>query len=62
MFDDNEPRPKAQIVLGEDLYDLSIDELSERIERLRAEISRVEAALAQKRKGLDTAAAIFGKS
>lgn len=62
MFDDNEPRPGAQIVLGEDLYDCSVDELAERIDKLRAEITRVEAALVQKRHGLDSAAAFFGKS
>ncbi len=62
MSDDDAPRPKPQIVLGEDLYACSVDELVERIDNLRAEIVRVEAALAQKRQGLEAAAAIFGKS
>ncbi len=62
MFDEDEPVKKGQIILGEDLYDLSVEDLSERIEALRDEIKRVEAAKADKRKGLDAAAAIFGKS
>lgn len=62
MFDEEKPRPKGEIVLGEDLYDFSVEELSERILALSEEITRVESAQVQKRQGLDAAAAIFGKS
>ena len=62
MFDEEKPRPKGEIVLGQDLYDFSVDELRERIAELQNEIKRVERACEEKRKGLDDAAAIFGKS
>ena len=62
MFDEEKPGPKGEIVLGEDLYYFSIEELSERILALETEIKRVERARKEKRKGLDVAAAIFGKS
>ncbi len=62
MFEEEEPRPKGEIVMGEDLYDFSLEDLRERIAKLQAEIARVEQALGEKRSGLDAAAAIFGKS
>ncbi len=62
MFDEEKPKPKGEIILGEDLYDFSVEELSERILALEAEIKRVESARQEKRQGLDAAAAIFGKS
>jgi uncharacterized small protein (DUF1192 family) len=62
MFDEEKPRPKGEIVLGQDLYDFSVEDLSERISDLQDEIKRVERAREEKRKGLDAAAAIFGKS
>jgi uncharacterized small protein (DUF1192 family) len=62
MFDEEKPRPKGEIIVGEDLYDFAVEELEERIAALREEISRVEQARKEKRKGLDAAAAIFGKS
>lgn len=62
MFDEEKPTPKGRIILGEDLYDFSVEELSERISELQDEIKRVQNAREKKRKGLDAAAAIFGKS
>lgn len=62
MFEEEDPRPKGEIVLGEDLYDFSIGDLNERVAFLQAEITRVQKALEEKRSGLDAASAIFGKS
>jgi uncharacterized small protein (DUF1192 family) len=62
MFDE-EDRPKKKIahVLGEDLAALSIDELGERIEMLKAEIARLEAAVGAKKQSLGIAASFFKK-
>ena len=49
------PRP------GEDLYGLSVDELSERIALYTAEVVRLEAELAKKTVERDAAHALFGK-
>ncbi len=62
MFDEEKQSPKGEIVLGEDLYDFSVEDLSERISDLKEEIIRVQGARDKKRRGLDDAAAIFGKS
>ena len=57
---DDEPRPATPgIVVGEDLARLSESELSARIEALRAEIERVEAALAVKEASRRAAASFF---
>lgn len=53
-------RPKAgQICIGDDLYSLSVTELSERISALQSEISRTEAALTKKRAELSEAETLF---
>ena len=52
------PKPPAHTV-GEDLAVLSIDELGERIDVLRREIARIEAAIAGKRAGAAAADAVF---
>ncbi len=47
MFGEPEERPRAKPAIheiGQDLSALSIDELQERIEALRAEIERLDAA------------------
>jgi uncharacterized small protein (DUF1192 family) len=58
---DLEPKPKPSIVVGSDLSDASLGELAERIEALRAEISRCEAAILAKGAARDAADAVFGK-
>ncbi len=59
-FDDDD-RPKKKVVheIGQDLTLLSIDELTARIELLRAEISRLEADIARKRASRETADQLF---
>lgn len=60
IFDEEPPKPKtAAHTVGEDLSRLSEDELTDRIAILRAEIARIEAALAQKRAGRASAATFF---
>lgn len=47
---------------GEDLYGLSVAELSERIALYQAEILRLEAERVKKTKEQDAAHALFGKN
>lgn len=61
MFDDEAPRPKRQITVGEDLYGLSVAELEERIQRLRAEIERTESELGKKTSERAAADALFSR-
>ncbi|QRG04531.1 DUF1192 domain-containing protein [Xanthobacter dioxanivorans] len=57
---DEEPAPPPREVLVEaDLSRLSVDEIESRIARLRAEITRLEAALAQKQASRAAADAAF---
>jgi uncharacterized small protein (DUF1192 family) len=42
MDSDLEPKPKPTITVGDDLSDVSVGELAERIEALRDEISAVK--------------------
>jgi len=60
MFEGDEPRPKAEIKIGQELSSLSIDELEERIETLTGEIARIEVVLTSKRTGRTAADAVFG--
>jgi len=48
-WDDTQRKPAKQIIVGEPLSDLSVDELDQRIVNLRAEIIRVEGELKSKR-------------
>ncbi len=49
MFDDEDrPKPHPDIVIGEDLAAISVDELEKRIILLEAEISRLRAEIASK--------------
>jgi uncharacterized small protein (DUF1192 family) len=59
LFDEEPPKRKADLVIGEDLASLSIDELGERIDILKAEIARIEEALAAKRESLGVADSFF---
>ena len=58
---DDEERPKKKIAheVGEDLSRLSLDELAARVEVLKAEITRLEAAAAAKRASAEAASAFF---
>ncbi len=63
MFDEElGPVPVSQVLLGDNLEQLSIGDLEDRLEALRAEIARVEAELASKRRGREEAEAVFGKA
>ena len=49
MFDDEDrKKPAAELVIGEDLASISVDELEERITLLEAEISRIQAEIVSK--------------
>ena len=58
---DEEDRPKRKIAheIGQELALLSVEELQERIELLRNEIQRLEAAAASKRASLAAANTFF---
>lgn len=52
---------ETSFTLGEDLYGVSILELSERLDVLREEISRIEREIVKKTAERDAANDIFGK-
>lgn len=58
---DDEDRPKKKLAhaIGEELDKLSLEELAERVELLKAEIVRIEAAAAAKRASAAVAASFF---
>jgi uncharacterized small protein (DUF1192 family) len=57
---DDEPVKKPTVhTVGEDLSRLSVDELNERIELLRAEIARLEVAVAEKLASRNSADTFF---
>jgi uncharacterized small protein (DUF1192 family) len=58
-LDDLEPKKKKAYELGQDLTKLSVGELTELVETLKAEIARVEAARASKQASLSAADAAF---
>ena len=58
-WDDDPPKPKALITLGEKLDRLSVSELDERILCLHAEIARVESERVAKMAHAAAAAALF---
>jgi uncharacterized small protein (DUF1192 family) len=57
--DDDRPRKKISHEIGQDLSLLSVEELTERIALLQAEIERLEAASAKKRASKDAASSFF---
>lgn len=57
--EDDVPKKKAAHEIGEDLSRMSLDELAARVEILKAEITRIEAAAAAKRASADVAASFF---
>jgi len=58
-LDDLGPKKKKSYELGQDLSKLSVAELGELIEGLKAEIARVEATRAAKQASLSAADAAF---
>lgn len=62
MMPDDDAKPiKAPVThrVGEPLDTLSVDDLDERVALLKAEIGRLEAAMAGKRASRDAADAVF---
>jgi len=57
--DDDRPAKKVAHEIGQDLALLSVGELGERIALLKAEISRLEAAIARKQSSRDVANQFF---
>ena len=62
MEEDDAQRPPPTHQVGQDLADLSIDELDERMALLRREIERLASARAAKTASADAAEAFFKKS
>ena len=58
---ENEPRPKPQMVIGENLDAISITELEQRIIALDSEIARIRAEIAKKHAGKAAADLFFKK-
>ena len=59
LFDEEPPKRKSALVVGEELATFSIDELEERIAILGAEITRINEAIATKRASLGVADSFF---
>jgi uncharacterized small protein (DUF1192 family) len=57
--DDDKPRKKITHEIGQDLYLLSVEELTERIALLNAEIERLQQAATKKRASKDAANSLF---
>jgi uncharacterized small protein (DUF1192 family) len=57
--DDDKPRKKITHEIGQDLYLLSVEELTERIALLTGEIERLKEAMAKKRSSKDAANSFF---
>ncbi len=60
-IDDDRPKKKLQHEIGQELALLSVQELSERIGILQAEIARLETAMMSKQASLKTADQFFKK-
>lgn len=59
MEDDDRPRKKVTHEIGQDLSLLSVEELTERVTLLKAEIVRLEEAATKKRASRDAANSVF---
>ncbi len=57
--DDDRPRKKISHEIGQDLSLLSVEELTERIALLNAEVDRLKEAMGKKRASKDAANAFF---
>ena len=58
-MDDDRPKKKLVHEIGQDLSLLSVEELTERISALKAEIARLEASIAAKRASRTSADQFF---
>ena len=58
-WDDLEPKKQPEFVIGGDLSALSVDDLTDRITLLQEEITRIERAIAAKRKSRSKADDVF---
>ena len=56
---DDKPKPKPNIVIGENLDAMSVAELAQRITALDSEISRVKVEIAKKQASKAAAAGFF---
>ena len=59
FLDDNEPKPRPTAHPGESLYDLSVEDLKERIALYKSEIERLERDIEAKEKHMKAADSIF---
>lgn len=60
MFHDEPLTSRTEAIIpGEDLSELGVEQLTERLEVLRQEMGRAEAAIKQKKAGLSAAEAFF---
>ena len=59
MDDDDRPKKKITHEIGQDLYLLSVEDLTERIALLTGEIARLQEAATKKRASKDAASAFF---
>ncbi len=57
--DDWQPKPKSQIIIGEDLSTLSVKDLEARLNALEAEKERVMREIKAKHDQADLAASLF---
>jgi len=58
-MDDDVRQSETMFQIGEDLYGISVDELTNRLGILKAEISRIEVELAKKSADLSAADLLF---
>ncbi|UGY17827.1 DUF1192 domain-containing protein [Bradyrhizobium septentrionale] len=57
--EDDRPKKKISHEIGQDLYLLSVEDLTERIALLTAEVDRLKEAMTKKRASKDAADAFF---
>ena len=59
MRDEDAPKPKVDMVIGENLDAISVAELAQRISTLESEIVRLQAEIAKKQASKAAAASFF---
>jgi len=58
-MEEERPKKRPDIAIGEDLAMMSVEELNRRIQTLEQEIQRYRAAIAEKQKSRDAANSVF---